>query len=127
MSYAERFQVNVTTDASGDSTDLSNQVNGKIIDITYVPDGMSPLDTGADITITAATSNKAIITITNLGVSTVTYAPRQATHDDVGAAALYAAAGEGVLDYIVLANEKIQIVTANGGNTLSGTFFITVE
>ena len=53
-------------------------------------------------------------------------ATRQATHAPDGSAALYAAAGEAVLGDIVLANERVKIVVASGGNTKTGQFVIVV-
>lgn len=123
----QRLIVSVTTDASGDVTGYTDQqVNGEILAVRYVPPGASPLDTGADVTITGADSGTPIITITNLGTSAVSYAPRQATHSVAAAAALYAAGGAAVNDRIAIAGELIKIVVAQGGNALTGKFHITV-
>jgi hypothetical protein len=54
-------------------------------------------------------------------------APRQATHSTAGAAALYAAAGTAVNDKIALANDRIKIVIASGGNTKTGVFHFVIE
>lgn len=122
-----KHTVAVTTDASGDSTDLTPTTSGHVVAVRYVPDGGSPLDTGADITITAQASGLPIITITNLGTSATQFYPRAATVDVAGAASLYAAAGEPVETRIPVADEAIQVVTANGGNALSGTFYLYIE
>ena len=122
-----RLIVAVTTDASGDVTAYTDQqVNGEVVAIRYVPPGASPLDTGADVTITGTDSGTPILTITNLGTSAVSMAPRQATVTTANAAALYAAAGTAVNDRIGISGEKIKIVVAQGGNAMSGKFHITI-
>lgn len=126
--YVERHVVSVTTNASGDATVYTSEpVNGEILAIRYVPHATTPLDTGAGITVTGEESGTPVITITNLGTSAVSYAPRQATHSTAGAAALYAAAGTAVNDRIAIAKERIKLVVAQGGNVLSGTFHIVTS
>lgn len=120
--FAERKIVNVTTDASGDATEYSEPIRGRIISIQYVK---TDFDNGVDFTITAETTGQNIWTESNVNAA-ATRAPRQPTHDAIGAASLYAAAGESVEDYIVLADERVKIVVAQGGDTKSGTFHITV-
>ena len=122
-----RHSIAVTTDASGDVTAYSPTTFGVVHAIRYVPDGSSPLDTGADITVTTNESGLPIVTITNLGVSATQFYPRAATADIVGAASLYAAGGEPVEDRIPVAEETIKIVVAAGGNVKQGTFHVYVE
>lgn len=52
--------------------------------------------------------------------------PAKATHDTVGAASLYAAAGEPVEDHIWAGNDRVQIVVASGGDSKSGSFEVVV-
>lgn len=122
-----RHDFTLTTDASGNATVYSSQVaHGTVRQIRYVPDGSTPLATGADLTITAEGSGLPIATLTDIGVSAANWAPRQATHSTVGAASLYAAAGTAVTDQIALAQERIKVVVAQGGNTLTGALYIWV-
>ena len=121
-----RVSVPVTTDASGDATAYSEEVTGRVLQMRYVPDGTSPLDTGADIVVTGDVSGAEILTQADIGTSAFTAAPRQATHNAVdGTAANYAATFP-VNDYVWVAQERIKVVVANGGNTLSGTFVFYV-
>ena len=123
-----RYIVSVTTNGSGDGTGYTDSaVEGDILSVRYVPPGASPLDTGADVTITGADSGTPIITITNLGTSAVSMAPRQATVTVANAAALYAAGGTAVNDRIAISGELIKVVVAQGGATLTGKFHITVS
>ena len=55
-----------------------------------------------------------------------TVAPRQPTHDLIGVASLYAAAGEGVEVPVVVGNDRVKIVVASGGDTKTGTFHVIV-
>lgn len=123
----QRHVVSVTTDASGAATAYTDAaVEGEVLSIRYLPHATTPLDTGADITVTGRDSGTAIIVITDLGTSAVTYAPRQPTHSAAGAAALYAGGGSAVNDRVGISGEQIKIVVAAGGNVLSGKFHITV-
>ena len=88
--------------------------------------GSGGFDDGSTITLTAEATGETIWTEANVNAS-ATRAPRQATHSTAGAAALYAAGGAAVADKIALANDRVKIVIAAGGNAKSGTFFITLE
>lgn len=132
MGYPRRFSIPVTTDASGDADEYSVGLPfGEIIEIRYVPDGTSPLATLADATITLENADgsytRPIITITDIGTSAVSFAPRQPTHAVADGSALEYTAGEPVVDRISMVEaDRIRVVIAQGGNTLSGTFYVTV-
>ena len=115
----------VTTSAGGVATGYSSRaVTGKIKNISYVP---GDLLTGSDITVIGETSLIPIITITDLGVAAVSFAPRMATCDVAGAASLYASGGEPVETEILIVNERIKLSVAQGGDTKSGTFVVVLE
>lgn len=123
MSYAERHVINVVTAADGSATAYSPVVTGRISTIRYVKTDFA---TGVDFTITADATGETIWTESNVDASK-TVAPRQATHGTDGAAALYAAAGAAVNDKIALANDRVKIVIAQGGNAKTGTFHLVME
>jgi len=52
--------------------------------------------------------------------------PRVPIDDEVGADALYAAAGTKIRDYVVAANDRVKVVVAAGGDTKTGTIKIVV-
>jgi len=122
MSYTERHAVTITTDASGDGTGYTPVVTGRIMAIHYVKTDYAA---GVDFTITAEATGETIWTESNVNAS-ATRAPRQATHATDGTASLYAAAGEPVEDYIAVAEDRVKIVVAQGGDTKSGTFHVIV-
>lgn len=124
MSYAQRLDpIVVTTAADGSATAYSPVVTGKLSGIRYVNTNFAA---GVDFTITSEATGQVLWSELNVNAD-VTKAPRQATHDTSGVAALYAAGGSAVLDKIALANDRIKIVIAQGGNATSGTFHITME
>lgn len=123
MSYAERHVVDVTTASDGTATAYSPVITGKISSIRYVKNNFA---NGVDFTITSEATGDTIWTQLDVN-ATVTVAPRQATHSTAGVAALYAGGGSAVLDQIVLANDRVKIVIASGGNAATGRFIITVE
>lgn len=117
-------KISVTTDGAGAADESSQHpVNGRVLELRYTPDGTSPLDTSADITVTGRQSGRAIVTKANIGTTAFSLAPRQPTHKvSDGSAALYAAAGEGVHDFVYLAGERIRVVVAQGAAAKSGVF-----
>jgi hypothetical protein len=124
MSYAQRLAaVAVTTIADGSATAYSEVCTGKVSTIRYVKTDFAD---GSTITITSEATGETIWQETGVNAS-ATRAPRQATHSTAGAAALYAGGGAAVLDKIALANDRLKIVIASGGNTKSGAFHIVLE
>lgn len=122
MSYIVRHSIAIITDASGDFTAYTPNLTGRIHTIRYVK---SSYAAGVDFTITVEGTGEAVWTATDQN-TTVTYAPRQAVSDLTGGASLYAATFE-VLDYIVLADDRLKIVIAQGGDTNVGTFHFLIS
>lgn len=122
MSFAQRVAVTVTTAADGSATAYSDTVTGQISAIRYVKTDFAA---GVDFTITSEATGETIWTEVDVNAS-ATRAPRQATHSTAGVAALYAATFA-VNDKIAVANDRIKIVIANGGDAKVGTFYVIVE
>ncbi len=121
MGYFESEAISITTDASGDATGVSRNFNGTVHEIRY--DG--GFDATADFTITLAAIN--VWTESNVTNSATKRLPRQATHDGVGVASLYAGSGEPVEDSFVAANEELAITIAQGGNAKTGILTLVIE
>jgi hypothetical protein len=117
----ERFTLDITTDGSGNATAYTGDVSGRVVALRYVPDGTTPLDTGADLTITGSVSGVAILTATDIGLSAKEWYPRAAVCTVAGAAALFASGGTAVVDGIPVADESIKVVVAQGGAAKQGT------
>lgn len=122
MAYAERHTVTVTTDAAGDGTGYTPVITGKIKQIRYVK---SNFDNGVDFDVTLEATGEVLWDEDNVNASK-SVAPRIATHTTLGVAAVFAAAGEPVLDCLTAARDRVKIVVANGGNVKSGTFHVVV-
>lgn len=126
--YLRRYALAVTVDASGDATVYSDgPVNGYIRQVRYVPHASTPLDTNADFVLSGETTGVAILTMTNIGTSAFQKVPQQPTQDlTAGAAALYAGGGAAVNAPIAMADERLKLVVAQGGNAKVGTFYVWV-
>lgn len=124
--YPQRHTVTVTTAADGSATAYTEYaVTGAVLSIQYVKPVSGSFDNGVDFTITAEATGQGLWTDTNVNASE-TVCPRQPTHDAAGAALLFAAGGAAVNDHIYLANERVKIIIAQGGNAKVGTFYVTV-
>lgn len=121
MSYAQRLTKEVTTDGSGDATAYVDVDCGLLSQIRYVK---GTYDNGVDFTITLEATGETLWAESNVNAS-ATRAPRQPTHTTAGVASVYAAT-DGVLDKIAIANDRVKIVVASGGDTKTGTFEILV-
>ena len=121
--YARRLTVTVKTAADGSATAYSEAIaSGLLSQIRYVKTDFAD---GSTFTITSEATGETLWTEANVNAS-ATRAPRQATHSTAGVAALYAGGGTAVNDMIALANDRIKIVIAAGGNTKRGTFHFTL-
>lgn len=123
MSYAQRLAaVAVTTAADGSATAYSDVCTGKVSTVRYVK---TDFDNGSTITVTSEATGETIWSESSVNAS-ATRAPRQATHSTAGVSAVYTTSNP-VNDKIALANDRIKIVIASGGNVKTGTFHIVLE
>ena len=122
----KRYKVEVTTAADGSVTAYTPRLSGQLYAVHYVPDGSTPYDNTVDMTITDEATGQSLVSRTNVAAAFVAN-PRVATSDAAGTAALFAAGGTAVQDKIALANTRVKIVLAQGGNVKTGDFHILVE
>ena len=115
-----RFSVAVTTSALGAAVAYSPQCNGLIRTVEYIKPTSGGLDAATDIDIIADVSGAVIWTNDDLSASKVIHPLTQA-QDNTGADIT------GAYAPICLADERIKITVANGGDSLSGTFIFTIE
>jgi hypothetical protein len=124
----KKHTIAITTNSSGAATGYTPPVSGFVRAIVYVPHGTTPLDTNGDIVVTGNTSSIAILTKANIGTSSTSWQPRAATHAvGDGSALLYASGGTAQCDLVPVADEAIKLVVAQGGDALSGTFYVYVD
>lgn len=120
--HIERHVVTVTTASDGSATAYTPVITGRVLAIHYVKTDFAA---GVDFTITSEATGQTIWTQVNQD-SSVVKAPRQPINDGVGVASLYASGGEPVEDHIYLANDRVKIVIAAGGNAKVGTFHVVI-
>lgn len=120
--YVKRETVSLTTDASGDATGYTGVVNGRVLGVLY---RKTDFANGVDFTVTTEVTGVNIWTESDVNAS-ADRAPRMPTHGQDGSASLYAAAGEPVEDLIPVAEERIKVVVAQGGNVKSGTVHVLI-
>jgi hypothetical protein len=123
--HIERHDVTLAVNASGALTTYSGVVSGRVLQLSYVPDATTPLDTGADLTITGETTGQAIATLSNIGTSAFNKVPRQATHGITGTALVYAST-DAVAEPVYVSGERIKVVVAQGGTSKTGTLHIFI-
>lgn len=124
MAFAVSESISITVSAGGAATAYTTKLySGNLLAIVYTPDGTAPYSNSFTVAVTGETSTVAIWSETvATGNAAATRYPRAATHTVLGAAALYAAGGVAVLDYIPLAGERIKVVIGSAGNATVGSF-----
>lgn len=113
--YVNRSTVVVETDASGDATGYTSELNGLLADISYVKDDYAD---GVDFTITEEDTGRTLWTESDVNASTVR-SPRQLSHSTAGVS-------NSVYEAAIPIRGKIKIVIAQGGNATGGTFSVNV-
>ena len=112
--------VSVITDGAGDFSTSADFEGGFLLRISYVPDGTSPLDTGADLTVTESNTGTAVYTQANIGVSAFTKLPRLPI-----ASAVDGVDSTTVFDYIPV-NDKLTVTIAAGGASKVGIVYLYI-
>lgn len=118
MSFFKRKSVTVTTIADGSATGYIPVDTGRLMSLSYVKTDYAD---GVDFTVTVDATGEGIWTDTDINASETVY-PRAAVHDVAGAPALFADSGEAIVEPIAIAEDRIKIVIADGGNAKSGEF-----
>lgn len=118
MSHAQRLQtIVVTTDSAGDGVGYSSEnITGRVHSIEYIKTDYA---NGVDVAVTGAETGTPVWNGTNVDAATTVYPVAAGTLPD-GSESTLTEVG------IVLANEPLKIVVANGGNGKSGSFIVTV-
>lgn len=123
--YATKHIVTIAVAADGSGTGYTPVVNGRMLAISYIKPTSGGYADTVDFDITTEDSAVVIWDEDNVTASKAVF-PRAGTHTTAGVAAVYAAAGEPVLDHIPIVNERIKIAVANGGSSGTGAFHVIV-
>jgi hypothetical protein len=119
------YEATVTVDAAGAATAYlpsSGKCRGLLESIQYEKVDFAD---GVDFTITDEETGESLWTDTNINASEIVR-PRAPTHDQAGAAKLYASGGTAVGEKIALVS-RIKIVIAAGGVSKSGIFRVLIS
>lgn len=109
-----------TTNASGAATvypEGTGSISGEIESIRYVADATSPFAATVDFTFTLEETGRAVLAVTDVAATT-TYRPRAAICDTSGTA-------KTEYDRIASCGEQLKLVIAQGGDSKTGTFYVT--
>lgn len=122
------YAVAITVNTSGDGTGYTPDVNGYVESIRYVKPASGGYDNNVTLAVTGETTGAAILALAAASMdASVTKNPRAAVHAVAdGAALLYAAGGAAVTDRLAIAGERIKLVVDAGGESKTGTFYVTV-
>jgi hypothetical protein len=116
-----RQEITVTTSADGSATAYSPRLSGLIHQMHYIKVDFAD---GVDFAITSEKTGQSLWTESNVNAAAVK-APRQPTHTQAGVAATLDGT-VAALEPIGIANDRIKIVIAAGGNAKSGTFHFLI-
>lgn len=117
-----KVSTTITTDASGNATVyLGSKLKGYLVALNYFP---GDLATGTDLTITAETSGAPILTKVNMGTANSYLYPRALP---TNANSATGPLGTVPTERIPLMGERIKVVVAGGGNTLTGSIEAVYE
>lgn len=122
MGNPRRTTIDIVTATGGGATQLTggNALTGRLVSLIYEKDPTTPLASTADLTITNERDGSAILAVSNINATT-RYAPRIPTHTATGAAI------SGGVDAIVLVDDRIKVVVAQGGNTKRGKLHVITD
>lgn len=115
----QRHIVDITTATDGSATAYSPTVTGRIGAIVYTKDATTPLASTADVTITAEQTGEGVWAESNVNASK-TVRPLAAAATPLGAASTLSELP------IWVADDRVKIVIAQGGNTKTGRFQVIV-
>ncbi len=118
---AEKYSVALTTIADGSVTGYTPPVTGRILSVRYEKNDFA---NGVDFAVTGEDSGESIWAENDVNASTIRY-PRSQVHDTDGTL-LTRDGTRKVCEPIVLANERVKIVIAQGGNVKSGTVHVII-
>jgi hypothetical protein len=118
-----RTRIQLTTAADGTVTGYSARISGRIHSLHYIKTDFAD---GVDFTVTAEATGESIWAESNVNAAAVRY-PRAPVHSQAGVASLYAAGGTAVQDKIALANDRVVVAIAQGGNAKTGAVIVLFD
>lgn len=119
MDGLTRQRFDILTSSGGAFVDTGPPCSGAVVQVRYVPDGTSPLDTGADIDLVAISGGQVVASWDNIGAAAFTKVPKQPVHDTGGVAV------SGLREFVFVgAPDQLRLSVAAGGNAKRGTLYV---
>lgn len=122
--YAERHTVPLTTDAAGAATAYSPVVSGRVLAVHYVKPGSNGFADGVDFDVTVESTGEVLLDKDNINASASFY-PRKQVHDTTGTVATLNGT-QAMLEPVTVAEDRVKIVVANGGDTKDGSVIVVI-
>ena len=119
--HAERHVVVATTNGSGVAEVYTPAVTGRVLGIRYAKTDFA---NGVDFVVTAEATGEAILTATDCNASASFY-PLVPADDELGADATLDGTRKMRVP-VTVANDRIKIAVAQGGDTKTGTFHVII-
>lgn len=119
MTYVIRETIDIVTATGGGATEYSPPLSGRLVEIIYTKDASNAFASTADFTITTERDAVAVLTLANINAS--------ASYRPVRKATLTSGAASTILEVpIYMAEDRVKVVVAQGGNTKNGRFAVIV-
>ena len=120
--FAERLTVPLTTNASGACEAYSDPIQaGRVLAVRYVK---TNFDNSVDFTITAEKTGESILALTDQTTAGVWY-PRAQVHGITGTG-LTLDGTRLLVEPILLVNDRVKVVIAQGGNAKTGSIELLI-
>lgn len=119
--FAQRLTIPLTTNSSGAVTAYSDVVTGRVLAIVYAKTDFAD---GVDFTITGEKHAQAILALTDQNAAGIWY-PRQQVHGATGTG-LTLDGTRLLVEPVLLVNDRVKVVIAQGGDTKTGTIYALI-
>lgn len=117
-----RIIVEITTAADGSATVYSPRISGEVHQLRYEKIDFAD---GVDFTVTTDALGETVWAQSNVNAS-ATVAPRQPSHTTAGVAATLDGTVAALVP-IALANDRLKVVVAQGGNAKTGKLHFLID
>ena len=123
--FLSRQVIPVTTDENGDAVVHSGVVNGKIVEIGYIKDGINGFAAGVDFDIETEITAQKLWDEDDVNASKAVR-PLITSYDTLGTE-LVVNTEDAVYQPIAVVDERVKFTVDDGGDSKIGTFHIVVE
>jgi hypothetical protein len=124
MGFVQKFDVNVVTATGGTAVVYTPPAMGSVVSIQYIADTVAAFASTADFTVASEDTGVQYWRQDNVTASAQRY-PLAPANTATGAAFVYSGSHPVGVPYHI-ANERIKITIAQGGNTKAGRFVVLV-